>query len=93
MNCPDCGQAVADPYDHVNTYGPSYTCKKPHMRTIKAKPKRPAFSYSYDPRTEMFSMTAASLTTWLMDVEGRAKLERALGKFTTVPFDVEGVVV
>lgn len=26
--CPNCLLPIADPYDHVSTYGPSYTCKK-----------------------------------------------------------------
>lgn len=47
------------------------------------KPKRaakPHYSYSYDPATGRYSMDAPSLMMWLMDVEGRGRLERALSK-------------
>lgn len=26
--CPNCKCIVDDPYEHVSTYGPSYTCEK-----------------------------------------------------------------
>jgi hypothetical protein len=41
------------------------------------KPKKPPkYSYSYDHKTGRYSMDGASLLLWLMDVEGRARLEK-----------------
>jgi hypothetical protein len=47
---------------------------------VKPSKKKPGYSYSYNPATELYSMDGKSLTLWLMDIEGRAKLEKALEK-------------
>jgi hypothetical protein len=52
--------------------------KRPEGKKPPKVKKPPAYRYSYDPKTGLYSMDGASLTQWLMDVEGRAKLEKGL---------------
>lgn len=60
-------------------------------RPPRAAP-RTAPSYTYNHATGLYSMDARALTEWLMDVQGRARMEKRLACYQ-VPFDEEGVVV
>ncbi len=45
---------------------------------VQKPQKKPAYSYSYDHATGLYTMNVATLVQWLMDVEARAAVEKRL---------------